>query len=82
MVVAARMDALALFDQVEVGFDSPSTGIVTLLATAKLVAEALRDRFAFRLLRKVDNQVSFFQLIQVQSGGREYPIPASSGRKF
>ena len=44
MVVAARMDALALFDQVEVGFDSPSTGIVALLATARLVAEALRDR--------------------------------------
>ena len=44
MVVAARMDALALFDQVEVGFDSPSTGIVTLLATAKLVAKALSER--------------------------------------
>ena len=30
--------------QVDVGFDSPSTGIVTLLATAKLVAEAVREK--------------------------------------
>jgi len=43
IVVAARMDALAMFDQVEVGFDSPSTGLVTLLAAARQVAEALRD---------------------------------------
>ena len=36
LVVAARLDALALFDQVEVGFDSPATGIVTLLTVAKV----------------------------------------------
>ena len=54
------MDALALFDQVEIGFDSPSTGIVTLLASAKLVAEALRDRYDLYHLGKVRNQVSFF----------------------
>jgi len=42
LVVAARLDALALFDQVEVGFDSPATGIVTLLTVAKLVSEHLR----------------------------------------
>lgn len=44
IVVAARMDALAMFDQVEVGFDSPSTGLVTLLAAARQVAEALRSQ--------------------------------------
>jgi nicastrin len=48
IVVAARMDALALFDQVEVGFDSPSTGLVTLLATAELVAEAFRTTSSFK----------------------------------
>ena len=35
--------------QVEMGFDSPSTGIVTLLATAKLVAEAVTEKsFSFK----------------------------------
>jgi len=64
MVVAARMDALALFDQVEVGFDSPSTGIVTLLATAKLVAEALRDS-SFKFKAGVENIL--FLLLQGES---------------
>ena len=33
----------------EVGFDSPSTGIVTLLATAQLVAAAVREKnFSFK----------------------------------
>jgi len=44
IVVSARMDALTMFDKAEVGFDSPSTGIVTLLATAKLVSESLRSQ--------------------------------------
>jgi len=42
IVVSARLDALALFDQVEVGFDTPATGIVALLATAHLVSEAIK----------------------------------------
>jgi len=64
MVVAARMDALALFDQVEVGFDSPSTGIVALLATARLVAEALRDS-SFQFKAGVENIL--FLLLQGES---------------
>ena len=33
----------------EAGFDSPSTGIITLLTTAKLVAEAIREKsFSFK----------------------------------
>jgi len=43
IVVSARLDALSIFDQVEVGFDTPSTGIVTLLTTAHLVSKAMRD---------------------------------------
>jgi hypothetical protein len=42
IVVAARMDALALFGQVKVGFHSPSTGLDTLLATAEVVAQSHR----------------------------------------
>jgi len=64
MVVAARMDALALFDQVEVGFDSPSTGIVTLLATAKLVAKALSES-SFKFKAGVENIL--FVLLQGES---------------
>lgn len=43
VVVAARLDALSLFDQAEVGFDSPSTGLVSLLATAHAVAEGIKS---------------------------------------
>ena len=42
IVVSARLDALSIFDQVEVGFDTPASGIVTLLATAHLVSQAMR----------------------------------------
>ena len=48
VVVAAKMDALALFDQVEVGFDSPATGIVTLLSVASAVSRAVKNRPQFR----------------------------------
>jgi len=44
ILVVARMDALNIFDKEEVGFDSPSTGIVTLLAAANTVARALKSR--------------------------------------
>jgi len=44
IVISARLDALAMFDKAEVGFDSPSTGIVTLLAVAKFLSEALKDK--------------------------------------
>jgi len=42
IVVSARLDALSLFDQVEVGFETPVTGIVTLLTTAHLVSQAMK----------------------------------------
>ena len=41
-VVSARLDALSIFDQEEVGFDTPVTGIVTLLTTAHLVSQAMK----------------------------------------
>ena len=44
IVVVARLDSLTMFDQTEVGFDSPSTGLVTLLATAKMVADTMREK--------------------------------------
>ena len=37
LIVSARLDAISLFDQLEVGFDSPSLGIVTLLAAAEIL---------------------------------------------
>ena len=43
IVVTARLDGLTMFDQTEVGFDSPSTGLVTLLATANMVAQTIRQ---------------------------------------
>jgi len=48
IVVAAKMDALTLFDQTEVGFDSPATGIVTLLTVAHAVARAVNDNPQYR----------------------------------
>ena len=48
VVVAAKMDALALFDQVEVGFDSPATGIVTLLSVASAVSKAVKNNPRYR----------------------------------
>jgi len=44
LVVIARLDSLTMFDQTEVGFDSPSTGLVTLMATAKMVADTMRQK--------------------------------------
>ena len=82
MVVAARMDALALFDQVEVGFDSPSTGIVTLLATAKLVAEALRDRFAFLFLEKVIKFLLLFSSFKFKAGVENILFLLLQGESF
>ena len=41
VVILARLDALNIFDKEEIGFDSPSTGIVTLLATAQAVKQAV-----------------------------------------
>ena len=43
LVVAAKMDALSLFDQLEVGFDSPTSGIVTLLSVAKTVSTNIKS---------------------------------------
>ena len=54
IIVSARLDALSLFDQVEVGFDSPSTGIVTLLAVANLVAQTMKEA-SLRYQDDVDN---------------------------
>ena len=42
LVVTARLDALSMFDQVETGFDSPSSGIVTLLAVANIVTQKMK----------------------------------------
>ncbi|XP_023337396.1 nicastrin [Eurytemora carolleeae] len=44
ILVVARLDALNIFDKEEVGFDSPSTGIVTLISAAKAVSRELRKR--------------------------------------
>ena len=44
LLVTARLDTLTMFDQTEVGFDSPSTGLVTLLTAAKLVSETMRQK--------------------------------------
>jgi len=41
LAVSARLDTLNMFDKAELGFDSPTTGIVTLLAAAKMVAEKM-----------------------------------------
>ncbi len=37
LLISTRLDAANIFDKLEVGFDSPSMGIVTLLATAELI---------------------------------------------
>jgi len=41
IAVTARLDTLNMFDKAEVGFDSPTTGIVALLAIAKMVSEKM-----------------------------------------
>ena len=43
----ARLDALNIFDKEENGFDSPSTGIVTLIATAEAIKKSLVNRLDF-----------------------------------
>ena len=37
LIVSARLDAINLFDKLEFGFDSPSLGIVTLLAAVQIL---------------------------------------------
>lgn len=37
MIVSARLDTINIFDKLEVGLDSPSTGIIALLATAEIL---------------------------------------------
>ena len=48
IVVAAKMDALTLFDQLEAGFDSPASGIVTLLSVAHAVSRAVNNNPQYR----------------------------------
>ena len=47
VVIMARLDALNIFDKEENGFDSPSTGIVTLIATAEAIKKSLVNRLDF-----------------------------------
>ena len=54
LLVTARLDTLTMFDQTEVGFDSPSTGLVTLLTAAKLVSETMRQK-QLQYVAGVDN---------------------------
>ena len=42
ILVTAKMDTLTMFDQVETGFDSPSSGIVTLLAVAENLTKKIK----------------------------------------
>ena len=37
LVVSARLDGVNIFDKMEVGYGSPTSNIVTLLATAELL---------------------------------------------
>lgn len=39
VLVTARLDAMGMFDQMQIGSETPVTGIVTLLAVAKLLAD-------------------------------------------
>ena len=43
LLVTARLDTITMFDQTEVGFDSPVTGLVTFISAASLVATAMRS---------------------------------------
>ena len=43
ILVTAKMDTLTMFDQVETGFDSPSSGIVTLLAVAESLTKKIKN---------------------------------------
>ena len=43
LLVTARLDTITMFDQTEVGFDSPVTGMVTLLSAAQQVSRAMRS---------------------------------------
>ena len=52
VLVTARLDTVTMFDQTEVGFDSPVTGLVTLLSTARIVSQAVK---AASLTGQVDN---------------------------
>lgn len=45
VVIMARLDALNIFDKEENGFDSPSTGIVTLIATAEAIKKSLVNSY-------------------------------------
>ena len=42
ILITAKMDTLTMFDQVETGFDSPSSGIVTLLAVAENLTKKIK----------------------------------------
>ena len=52
-MIMARLDALNIFDKEENGFDSPSTGIVTLIATAEAIKKSLVNRLDFFSFLKV-----------------------------
>ena len=44
LMVSARLDGVNIFDKMEVGYGSPTSSIVTLLATAELL-----NRYIFKL---------------------------------
>jgi len=60
IVVAVRLDALNMFDRVEIGFDSPVTGIATLLSAAKLLKKAFVDEAGSEFLPGIDNVLFMF----------------------
>jgi len=60
ILVTVRLDALNMFDQVEVGFDSPVTGIVTLLSAAKLVKKAFLEEAGSQTMAGIDNVLFLF----------------------
>jgi len=57
LIVSARLDAINLFDKLETGFDSPSLGIVTLLAAVQILNQ--NERFKVQDGKNV--MFTFFQ---------------------
>ena len=66
LIVSARLDAINLFDKLEFGFDSPSLGIVTLLAAVQILNqnEKFKGLYYF-YLNSIYSQKVFFKVEKI-----------------
>ena len=64
LIVSARLDAINLFDKLESGFDSPSLGIVTLLAAVQILNQNEKFKGLFYFYLNSIYSIKFFVIME------------------